>query len=156
MAAAEAAAFPESPGRQIPMDDQVAPLASGNDTAFWDDWRQDPRPVEGITGLLYAAAASSCCFLAGCHAVGRCAIIDFAWNGSLESVKIAAMANAYEVNVAPHNQQPSGSQTRWFMCAAIPIPVAEIDIDDVTGKDDVVTMPPVIEIGDLVLPKAPG
>jgi galactonate dehydratase len=32
----------------------------------------------------------------------------------------------------------------------------EIDIDDVTGKDDVVTVPPVIEIGDLVLPKAPG
>ena len=31
------------------------------------------------------------------------AIIDVAWNGILESVKIAAMADAFEVNVAPHN-----------------------------------------------------
>ena len=31
------------------------------------------------------------------------AIIDVAWNGILESLKIAAMADAYEVNVAPHN-----------------------------------------------------
>ena len=31
------------------------------------------------------------------------AIIDVPWNGSLESLKIAAMADAYEVNVAPHN-----------------------------------------------------
>ena len=32
----------------------------------------------------------------------------------------------------------------------------EIDIDDVTWKDDIVTVPPVIENGDLVLPKRPG
>ena len=31
------------------------------------------------------------------------AIIDVAWNGILELMKIAAMADAYEVNVAPHN-----------------------------------------------------
>src|SRR5260370_20310718 len=31
------------------------------------------------------------------------AIIDVAWNGILESVKIASMADAYEVTVAPHN-----------------------------------------------------
>jgi hypothetical protein len=31
----------------------------------------------------------------------------------------------------------------------------EIDIDDVTWKDDIVTAP-VIENGDLVLPKGPG
>ena len=34
--------------------------------------------------------------------------------------------------------------------------VMEIDIDDVTWKDDIVTRPPVIENGDLVLPKGPG
>ena len=31
------------------------------------------------------------------------AIVDVPWNGLLESVKIANMAEAYEVNVAPHN-----------------------------------------------------
>ena len=31
------------------------------------------------------------------------AIIDTPWNGVAESLKIAAMADAYEVNVAPHN-----------------------------------------------------
>jgi len=30
-------------------------------------------------------------------------IIDLPWNGILESMKIAAMAEAYEVNCAPHN-----------------------------------------------------
>ena len=31
------------------------------------------------------------------------AIIDTPWNGLAESLKIATMADAYEVNVAPHN-----------------------------------------------------
>ena len=31
------------------------------------------------------------------------AIIDVPWNGMLESMKIAAMADAYEINCAPHN-----------------------------------------------------
>ena len=30
-------------------------------------------------------------------------IVDLPWNGILESMKIAAMAEAYEVNCAPHN-----------------------------------------------------
>jgi galactonate dehydratase len=32
----------------------------------------------------------------------------------------------------------------------------EIDIDDVKWKDDIVTRPPVIENGDLLLPTGPG
>src|SRR5271154_3212939 len=86
------------------------------------------------------------------------AIIDVAWNGILESVKIAAMADAYEVNVAPHNFNGHlGSLISAHMCAVAPnFKVMEIDIEDVTRKDDIVTVPPVIENGDLVLPKAPG
>jgi galactonate dehydratase len=34
--------------------------------------------------------------------------------------------------------------------------VMEIDIDDVKWKDDIVTKPPVIENGDLLLPAGPG
>jgi len=86
------------------------------------------------------------------------AIIDVAWNGILESLKIAAMADAYEVNVAPHNFNGHlGSLISAHFCAALPnFKVMEIDIDDVTWKDDIVTAPPVIENGDLLLPSGPG
>ncbi|HEV8029433.1 MAG TPA: mandelate racemase/muconate lactonizing enzyme family protein [Stellaceae bacterium] len=86
------------------------------------------------------------------------AIIDVAWNGILESVKIAAMADAYEVNVAPHNFNGHlGSLISAHFCAAVPnFKVMEIDIDDVLWKDDIVTRPPVIDNGDLLLPTGPG
>ena len=86
------------------------------------------------------------------------AIIDVAWNGILESVKIAAMADAYEVNVAPHNFNGHlGSLISAHFCAVVPnFKVMEIDIDDVSWKDDIVTLPPVIENGELLLPTGPG
>ena len=48
-------------------------------------------------------------------------IIDVPWNGILESMKIAAMAEAYEVNCAPHNfyGHMSTLMSAHF-CAAIP------------------------------------
>ena len=86
------------------------------------------------------------------------AIIDVAWNGILESVKIASMADAYEVNVAPHNFNGHlGSLISAHFSAVVPnFKVMEIDIDDVRWKDDIVTSPPVIENGDFLLPTGPG
>jgi L-alanine-DL-glutamate epimerase-like enolase superfamily enzyme len=86
------------------------------------------------------------------------AIIDVAWNGILESVKIAAMADSYEVNVAPHNFNGHlGSLISAHFSAVVPnFKVMEIDIDDVLWKDDIVTVPPVIDHGDLLLPTGPG
>jgi len=86
------------------------------------------------------------------------AIIDVAWNGILESMKIAAMADAYEVNVAPHNFNGHiGSLMSAHMCAAIPnFRVMEIDIEDVPWKDDLVSPVPEIENGMFVLPTGPG
>ncbi len=86
------------------------------------------------------------------------AIIDVPWNGILESLKIAAMAEAYEVNVAPHNfyGHLSTLMSAHF-CAAVPnFRIMEIDIDDVPWKDDLVTEPPRIENGELILPTGPG
>jgi galactonate dehydratase len=86
------------------------------------------------------------------------AIIDVPWNGLAESLKIAAMADAWEVNVAPHNfyGHLSTLMSAHF-CAALPnFRIMEIDIDDVPWKDDLVTVPPVIENGELVLPSGPG
>ena len=86
------------------------------------------------------------------------AIIDVAWNGILESFKIAAMADAYEINVAPHNFNGHiGSLMSAHLCAAIPnFRVMEIDIEDVPWKDDLVTPVPVIENGELLLPTGAG
>ena len=86
------------------------------------------------------------------------AIIDVPWNGLLESLKIAAMAEAYEMNVAPHNYYGHlCSLMSAHFCAAVPnFRVMEIDIDDVPWKDELVTKPPVIENGELVVPTVPG
>jgi L-alanine-DL-glutamate epimerase-like enolase superfamily enzyme len=85
-------------------------------------------------------------------------IVDLPWNGILESMKIAAMAEAYEVNCAPHNfyGHLSTLMSAHF-CAAIPnFRIMEIDVDDVPWKDDLVTEPPRIEKGELILPTKPG
>jgi galactonate dehydratase len=86
------------------------------------------------------------------------AIIDVPWNGILESVKIAAMAESYEVNVAPHNFNGHlGTLMSAHFCAAIPnFQVMEIDVDDVPWKDTLVTRPPVIEAGELLIPTGAG
>lgn len=86
------------------------------------------------------------------------AIIDVPWNGIWQSLKIAAMAEAYEVNVAPHNfyGHLSTLMSAHF-CAALPnFRIMEIDIDDVPWKDDLVTYVPEIEDGHLRLPPGPG
>ena len=86
------------------------------------------------------------------------AIIDVPWNGILESLKIASMVEPYEINVAPHNfyGHLSTLMSAHF-CAVVPhLRIMEIDIDDVPWKDDLVTVPPVIEDGHLKLPEGPG
>jgi len=86
------------------------------------------------------------------------AIVDLPWNGAWQAMKIAAMAEAYEINVAPHNfyGHLSTIMSAHF-CAALPnFRIMEIDIDDVPWKDDIVTSVPEIEDGYLKLPKGPG
>lgn len=86
------------------------------------------------------------------------AIIDVPWNGIVEAVKIAGMAEAYEINVAPHNfyGHLSTFMSAHF-CASVPnFRIMEIDIDDVPWKDDLVTEVPKIENGHLILPTGPG
>ncbi len=68
------------------------------------------------------------------------------------------MAGAYEINVAPHNfyGHLSTLMSAHF-CAVIPnFRIMEIDIDDVPWKDELVTVAPVIDKGELVVPTAPG
>jgi galactonate dehydratase len=86
------------------------------------------------------------------------AIIDVIWNGFLESIKIAAMAEAYEVNVAPHNYYGHlCSAISAHFCAVVPnFRVMEIDIDSISWRDELFINAPVIENGELIIPTGPG
>jgi L-alanine-DL-glutamate epimerase-like enolase superfamily enzyme len=86
------------------------------------------------------------------------AIIDVIWNGFNESLKIAAMADAYDINVAPHNFYGHLATTiSAHFCASVwNFRIMETDIDSVPWRDELVTEPPVIENGEFVLPTGPG
>jgi L-alanine-DL-glutamate epimerase-like enolase superfamily enzyme len=86
------------------------------------------------------------------------AIIDTPWNGVAESLKIAAMAEAYEVNVAPHNfygHLATMMNAHWS--AVVPnLRIMEIDPDVVPWYHDLVTVKPDIKDGYLTIPRGPG
>ena len=86
------------------------------------------------------------------------AIIDTPWNGVWQSMKIAALAEAHEVNVAPHNFYGHlCTMMNAHFCAAVPnVRIMETDIDRLAWDDEIVTHPPVFEDGHLVLPDRPG
>jgi galactonate dehydratase len=86
------------------------------------------------------------------------AIIDVPYNGILESMKIAWMADAYEVNVAPHNfYSPLATTMSTHFAASVPnLRIMEIDMDVVPWYYDLVTVAPRIERGQLKLPSGPG
>ena len=86
------------------------------------------------------------------------AIIDVVWNGLGESLKIAAMADVYEINVAPHNfyGHLSTVMSAHFAALVPNLRIMEIDIDSVSWRDEFVTHAPVVENGELILPTSPG
>jgi L-alanine-DL-glutamate epimerase-like enolase superfamily enzyme len=86
------------------------------------------------------------------------AIVDAPWNGVAESVKIANMADTYEVNVAPHNfYSHLATMMSAHLAAAVPnLRIMEIDPDHVPWQDDFVTAKPVVQGGYLQLPTGPG
>jgi L-alanine-DL-glutamate epimerase-like enolase superfamily enzyme len=85
-------------------------------------------------------------------------IIDVPWNGFSESLKIAAMADAYELNVAPHNFYGHlSTMMSAHLAAVVPnLRIMEIDPDMVPWQDDLFTVKPVIKDGLLTLPEGPG
>ncbi len=86
------------------------------------------------------------------------AVVDVPWNGLWESVRVATLADAYEVNCAPHNFYGDlATLMSAHFCAAIPnFRVMEIEVDDVPWKGELVTVAPVIEKGELLVPTGPG
>jgi galactonate dehydratase len=86
------------------------------------------------------------------------AIVDVVWNGLLESAKIAAMADVYEINVAPHNfyGHLCSAISATFSAIVPNFRVMEIDIDSAPWRDEFYTVVPTIENGAFVLPTGPG
>jgi L-alanine-DL-glutamate epimerase-like enolase superfamily enzyme len=86
------------------------------------------------------------------------AIVDVVFNGMLESVKMAALIDAYDVNVAAHNSHgPLGSLMSAHFCAAIPnFRIMEYDADEVPWRRDLLTRSWTLKDGRFELPSGPG
>ena len=86
------------------------------------------------------------------------AIIDVPWNGFSPAVQIGRMAECYEINIAPHNYYSHlADYHALHLCAVLPnVRIMEIDIDDVPWKAELVTRPPAIHDGHIMLASAPG
>jgi galactonate dehydratase len=85
-------------------------------------------------------------------------MIDLPWNGFTQSLKVADMAETYDINVAPHNYYSHLSTLHSVaLCASRGnIRISEIDIDDVPWKDDLLTEKLEIENGEVIIPNRPG
>jgi len=85
-------------------------------------------------------------------------IIDVPWNGFGQAYAIGQMADAYELTVAPHNYYSHLADLHSIhLCAVLPnVRIMEIDIDDVPWKKDLVTCPPTIQDGHILVPTGPG
>ena len=86
------------------------------------------------------------------------AIVDVPWNGFHESVRIASLAETFEVNVAPHNfYGPLADLMSAHFCTVVPnLTMMEIEGDDVPWKYSLLTHEPTIEEGRLAIPQGPG
>lgn len=86
------------------------------------------------------------------------AIVDLVWNGAWQAMKIAALADANDVNVAPHNFYGHlATMMNLHFAAAVPnLRIMETDIDRIAWDDKLVTHLPEFENGCLVLPDRPG
>jgi galactonate dehydratase len=86
------------------------------------------------------------------------AIIDTPWNGVWQSMKIAACAEACEVNVAPHNFYGHlCTMMNAHFSAAVPnLRIMETDIDRLAWDHELFTHVPEIVDGHLILPDRPG
>ncbi len=86
------------------------------------------------------------------------AIIDAVWNGVWQSMKIASAAEAYEMNIAPHNfyGHLSTMMNAHFASAVPNLRIMEIDVDQVAWRDELFTIVPKIEEGYLTVSDTPG
>ena len=83
--------------------------------------------------------------------------IDVIWNGLLESIKVASLANINNLNVTCHNFNGHlSSFISMHFCSLIPnLKIAEYDVDDVPWKDELFTEKPIIQEGHFLINNKP-
>jgi hypothetical protein len=86
------------------------------------------------------------------------AIVDAVWNGVWQSMKIAAAADAHEVNIAPHNFYGQlATMMNAHLAAATPnLRIMEVDIDRLPSDEELFTKAPRFEQGSLSCPTSLG
>lgn len=86
------------------------------------------------------------------------AIIDPQWNGLHETMKMAHMADSFDVNVAAHcSAGPLGALMSAHFCAAVPnFRIQEHEVDTMPWHDSLLTVPNHVEHGRFVLSDRPG
>ena len=86
------------------------------------------------------------------------AIIDPQYNGVPEALRMAAMADAYEVNIASHNfSGPLAAVIAGQFASVVPnFRIMEIDVDEVPWKSKLLTRPYRVERGCFIPPAGPG
>ncbi|HVY05535.1 MAG TPA: mandelate racemase/muconate lactonizing enzyme family protein [Burkholderiales bacterium] len=86
------------------------------------------------------------------------AIVDVPWNGIWQSMKIAAAAEAHEVNVAPHNfyGHLCTMMSAHFSAAVPNLRIMETDIDRIAWDAELFDHVPEFVDGHLVMPDRPG
>lgn len=85
-------------------------------------------------------------------------IVDALWNGAFQSAKIASMADAHQLHVAPHNYYghlATFMNAHW--AAAVPnLRIMEVDVDRLPWDDELFTATPEYRDGNLQFPTGPG
>jgi galactonate dehydratase len=86
------------------------------------------------------------------------AIIDVQYNGMLEALRMASLADIYEVNVAAHGfAGPLATVISGHFSSVIPnFRILECDIDEVPWRPLLLTNPYRVADGALTLPSGPG
>jgi galactonate dehydratase len=125
------------------------------DAAALSSIRQSTSTPIGSLEALFGARQLLPFLKAGAVDVG---IIDAVFNGLNESVRMAAVCDTFEVNVAAHNSHgPLGSLISAQFCAVIPnFRILELDVDEVPWRRELLTHPQVVENGEYVLSNRPG
>lgn len=86
------------------------------------------------------------------------AIVDTVWNGVWQSMKIAGLAEAFEVNVAPHNfyGHLCTMMNAHFATAVPNLRIMELDIDRPPCDAELFDAVPEVRDGALIVPERPG
>jgi L-alanine-DL-glutamate epimerase-like enolase superfamily enzyme len=86
------------------------------------------------------------------------AVVDILWNGFSEAIRIANLCAVHGINVAPHNfYGPMADLIAANFSAVVPnLEIMEFEDDDVPWKYDLLTQPPIVVDGKMMLPAGAG